>query len=127
MDGLGERVQVRAPVGVHNALRTTGRPARVVDADRVVLRLKAILWLAVAGRSQELLVVAALAADEDALDRTAVDEVSERFVYHERARAGVTEDVGDLVRGQPGVDHPQNSPCRGDAVVRHEQRGRGRR
>ena len=34
---FGKRIQVRAAMCVHHALRSTGRPARVVDADRVVL------------------------------------------------------------------------------------------
>jgi len=127
VDGLRKRVQVRAAVRVHDALRTSGRPARVVDTDRVVLRLKPVLRLAVFGGSQELLVVAALAADENALDRSAGDEVSERFVDHERARTAVAQDVGDLVGGQPGVDRHQHSARRGHAVVRLEQLGRVRR
>src|SRR5258705_3947085 len=66
MHDCGERVQRRAAMGEHHALRPPRRAARVVDADRVVFALEAILWLAVAGGLEERLVVSALAANEHA-------------------------------------------------------------
>jgi hypothetical protein len=41
---------------VDHALRTSGRPARVVDRDVVVLVLEAVLGLVVAGSGEELVV-----------------------------------------------------------------------
>ena len=121
MHDLRERVQGRAAVRVHHALRPPGRAARVVDADRVVLALEPILGLTVAGGFEERLVVAAGPADEHALDRGVLDEVAQRLVDDEDARAGVLEDVGDLVGHEPRVDRDEHGAGAWHAEVRLEQ------
>ncbi len=106
---------------VHDALRPPGRAAGVVDGDRVVLRLEPVLGLAVARSREERFVCAAVADEENALDRGVVDEVGQRRVYDEHSRPGMPEDVADLVAGQPGVDRDQHGACSRDAVMRLEQ------
>ena len=115
---LGERVQGGAAVGEHDPLRPPGRPARVVDADRVVLADEPVLGLAVAGARQKFLVVAAVPADQHALDLRRLDEVAQRLVDDEQPRAGVGEDVRDLLRHQPGVDRDEHR-----AGTRHAEVG----
>ena len=107
---LGERVQVRAAVRVHHALRPAGRAARVVDRDRVVLRLEPVLGLAVRRAGEELLVVAA--SPQTRTRSTAAPSgtrcASDGSTTSE-PRARVLEDVADLVRHQPRVDRDQHA------------------
>ena len=118
---LRERVQGRAAVREHDALRAAGGAARVVDADRVVLALEPVLGLAVAGRLEKRLVVAAGPADEDALDSGVLAEVAQRLVDDEEPRAGVVEDVRDLLGHQPRVDRDEHGAGSRHAEVRLEQ------
>jgi hypothetical protein len=124
-----ERVQVRAAVRVHHAFRSSGRAARVVDRDRVELVFEPPFGLGVAGAVDELVVVAvaALATDEHALDRRVRHEVTQRLVHDEHPRAGVPEDVVDLLGMQPGVDRDEHAACPGQAKVRLEKLGHIRR
>ena len=125
---LGERVQVRAAVRVHDALRPAGRPARVVDRDRVVLGHEPVLGLAVAGAPARNASYS-VADHEHALDRRRPrHEVRERRVDDEqRARRSAR----GCSRSRPAISRvliaTSTAPAAGHAEVRLEQLGRVRR
>ena len=105
---------------VHHALRAARCPARVVDADGVVLGLESIFWFAGPGGREELLVGAVRTGDEQTFDMEVGDQVCERRVDDDDSRSRMADDVRDLVRGQARVDRDQHCAGRRNAEVRFE-------
>ena len=123
---LGQRVQVRAAMGVHDALRPAGGAARVVDRDRVVLVVEprppspsgapaaTSSSYVVAGPTTRTTVAERLRARRGA--RASRSTTSSR-------RARVLEDVADLRRRSRVLIATSTAPAAGHAVVRLEQLG----
>ena len=117
-----ERVQVGAAVGVHDALGPAGRAARVVDADRVVLarpagpRARPPRAARGTPRSRRRLRTTRTRSTAASSTRWRSDSC-----HDEDPRAGVLEDVGDLLRHEPGVDRDEHGPGARHAEVRFEQ------
>src|SRR5262249_23634789 len=112
--------QDRRAVRVDNALRAAGRAARVAHRRGfalVELRIAPVLG----GRAGQELLVRVL-DDEDMLDlRLAGELLVQRHkaaVDDERAVAGMSRDVADVLRVQPQVERVEDESAAGNAEVR---------
>ena len=137
LDDLAERIEVRAPRMVLHALGHAGGAGRVVDGDDVHLGCDGVAVLAVRRGREELLVLGAGdvagawgLVDDLHVERYVGDLVAhladggrELGVEHEHLRLRVVEDVGDLARGEAGVDGDERRADAHWAVVRLQQRG----
>jgi hypothetical protein len=124
-----ERVQIGAAVRVLDAFRPAGRPGRVVDRNRVFLVLEPALGL-LGGRTFEKLLIGIVggagvvdANDGDPRQIGRLHELCELGVEEQVTRAGVLQDVLDLVAREPRVDRDEDPACGGDAEVCLEHRG----
>ena len=135
---LAERVQVRTAVVVHHALGAPGRPRGVVDRDGGVLVVdgprQGVLTAAgqqvVVGDAGAGAVAGARRVDHrddlfDGLERTGDrrDRRMQGRVDHQQLRAGMVEDVADLVGGQPRVDRDEHRARQWHREVRHQHLG----
>ncbi len=126
MEDLGERVQVRAAMRVHHALRLTGRAARVVDRDRVVFARDRV-GQRVGGRCRKRrfeLGFGAVAADAEPPDRRCDPGKKRRElgVVDDDRRAAVPDDVRDLACDQAHVQRAKDAARERDREVRFEER-----
>ena len=124
LEHLAHRVHPGAAVAVHHALRAPGGPGRVVDGDGLFLVLQPALHGRGGAGGEEVLVGIARRAGVVHPHHAQPGEVQRlhhRFelgVHEEELRAGVLEDVADLVGGQADIDGDQDAAGRGHAVVR---------
>ncbi len=114
----------------HHALGASRRARGVIDGDRLHLVLDPRLARLGRGGGEEILVgipggpgvVHADHAHTGEIER--LDESLQLVVHEDEFRAGVLEDVADLVAAEPRVDRHQHEPGGGHAEVRLEHRGR---
>ena len=121
LDHHRDRVEVRAAVGVHHALRPPGRPRGVVDRQGVLLVREPRVDRGL------------LAPGEEVLERGAELDAPHRGRHARRLRRelrrveeqggpGVLDDVAHVVGGEPRVDGDQDRAGLGDPEVRQQHR-----
>jgi hypothetical protein len=137
---LPEAVQIRAPVGVDDALGLPGGPRRVVDRDRRQLVLDrpgqrlvgpTLEQVGIAGPAGRLGVIhlGHRVGDRDDLpDRRELvpergDDRAQLRVDHQQLGPGVLTDVAHLLSRQTGVDGHQNRSRQRNCKVRDQQLG----
>jgi hypothetical protein len=127
LDHLTERVEVRAAVGVDDALRAPGGAGGVVDRDRLLLVGQPRRHAGCVAATDELLIGASRAAIVDADDLQARwrvhDQRFELGASEQHPRPGVLEDVADLVGAQARVDRNEDAARRRHRVMQLEQCG----
>ena len=125
LDHLAERVEVRAAVGVDDALRAPGGAGGVVDRDRLLLVGQPRRHPGRVAAGDELLVriggAAIVHADDLEASRGIDDQRFELGGDEQHPHPGVLEDVADLVGAQADIDRHEDAARRRHRVMQLEQ------
>ena len=128
LEHLAERVDPRSPMRIHDTLGPARRARGVVDRKHLFFVLQPALDRRRRAAGEKILVrisgVTGVvhAHDAQAGERQRLHQRLELGVDEEELRAGVLEDVADLVRAEPRIDGDQHASRGRHAVVRLEHR-----